>query len=160
MRRASRVRRNHSHTAVRTANAQTALGRPAVLSPIQAANPAGTVPPAVGRTTSAMPSKMDHVASVTMNGCRPSQPMSRPLTMPPPAPTARITTLQASPDPVPRNWVAASAVPSERIPPTDRSIPAVKMTMPWPRASVARARPSAASVPIWLVLRVPGCRAA
>ncbi len=32
-------------------------------------------------------------------------------------------------------WVAANAVPSDKTPPTERSIPAVMMTIPWPRAT-------------------------
>ena len=95
-----------------------------------------------------------------MNGCRRSRPTSTPLIRPAAVPMARITTLHSSVVAVPVKWVAAIVVPRASTPPTDRSIPAVKMTTPWPRPRVASARVSAARMPRLLVDSVPGCRPA
>ena len=137
-----------------------AFGMPTAAPLIQPEKPPGTEPPAVGSTYSAMPSKIDQVASVTMNGCSRSLPTSTPLIIPAAAPMARITTLHSSVVAVPVKCVAAIVVPRASTPPTDRSMPAVTMTTPWPRPITANARVSAARMPRLPVDSVPGCRPA
>ena len=141
-------------------SAQTGLGTPAVVSSIQFEKPLGTEPPWVGRTCKAMPSKMDHVARVTINGCKRRRPTSNPLKAPADTPMASITMLHNNVVEALVKCVAARAVPRDRIPPTDRSIPAVSITIPSPRATAASGRVSAQRVPIWSRLMTPGCRAA
>ena len=65
--------------------------------------------------------------------------------------------LQMTVVPVPVKWVAAMVLPSANTPPTDRSMPAVRMTMPCPRPSAASDSVSAARVPRDPPDSVPGC---
>ena len=68
--------------------------------------------------------------------------------------------LHTSVDEVLVKWVAASAVPSDKTPPTERSIPAVRMTIPWPRATAASGEGVGAESADLARLIMPGCRAA
>lgn len=59
----------------------------------------GTLPPGVGRTMSAIPAKMEPVASVAISGAMPVKETTRPLNRPAPRPTATATTIARTPWP-------------------------------------------------------------
>src|SRR5579862_5880194 len=111
MRRHRRLRLNQDHTTIIATMVQAAFGNPADDVLIQLAKPSGIDPPCTGRMSNAIPLTIDHVASVTMNGCSSKIPIRAPLSTPTAAPEAMITADQTTSLPGETKCVAAIAVP-------------------------------------------------